>query len=159
MKNTYVLWTVIALLMLVGCKSQFGKKEANRIVELRVRYIPWNMSTQAIWTEDDVRDDKVSYISSYCTTEKQVITQFAQCFTPQNFKHQPTIRGVPAYMLVDIMYSSGKTDKLIIGDSIFMEYEGSIYRVSESLRQWVETYIPPATFPEGRRDPGCTAAS
>ena len=123
--------------------------------QLEIYYVPWELKTEARWTEYEVRDTTISYVSYFCTADKTIIERFRKCLLSDNLEAVSYVKGVPPYMLIDIGYISGKTDKVIIGPNSFLEYNQSIYSINEELKKWIKDFIPEATFPIGKKCDQC----
>jgi len=153
--NRYLLWSLFLFaLCFLQCKSHVVLTSFDRI---EVYYIPWDLSTEARWTELEARNTKTRYVSYFCTEDKAIINNFISFFRPDKFKSaDKSIEGVPPYMIIDLIYNSGHKDKVVVGPSIFFEFCDKLYIMDDRFRSWLQESIPKAGFPDGVRRSNCS---
>jgi len=149
MKAVPLLLAALGVLKL-ACMSGHSGKE-HQIIKVEFNYLPWSVNRESTITEFELLDLEDPLVSTYCSTEKDIISQLMKLFNPNNLNVEPSIQAIEPYMVVSFYFDNGEKNKMLIGQSMLLQINGVVYSMRGEQRKWLRETIPQATIPNGIR--------
>ncbi|WP_367390042.1 hypothetical protein [Lewinella sp. LCG006] len=157
MSKTY--FCILLILMVVGVScltNSIGQQvEKNDLDLVEIYYLPWDYRTEGRLSEKEVRDTVDVSISFFCSKQETLLSSLKMALNESNFREFEELDYVEPYMIIDIIYESKEKETITLNRRQLGKFRGKSYFFNASLSQWIEQYVPKATFPIGSRNSNC----